>query len=332
MARHLAANGITLLIVALVLVFGLVNWGQSLFERPGPLQQATVFEVPGGDTFRRAADRLEANGVISDASIFRIGMRYAGLNDVLKAGEYEIPAGATMRDVYDIITSGVGIQLRVTIPEGFTSFEVVERLRATEDLVGEIAEVPPEGTLAPNTYSFSRGATRESVLAQMISAQEEILANAWENRAEGLPIDSPEDLLILASIIEREAGGAEEWAKVASVFVNRLNQGMRLEADATVRYGITLGERKLRRGLLRSELDRVTPYNTYKIDGLPPTPIANPGRLAIEATAQPETTDFIFFVADGTGGHAFSVTYEEHNRNVREWRRIEAERRAAQQD
>ncbi|MEM9269293.1 MAG: endolytic transglycosylase MltG, partial [Pseudomonadota bacterium] len=211
-------------------------------------------------------------------------------------------------------------------------FEVVERLRQTEDLVGDIAQVPPEGSLAPDTYSFSRGATRESVLAQMLSAQEEILANAWANRADDLPIDSPEDLLVLASIIEREAGGAEEWAKVASVFVNRLNKGMRLEADATVRYGITLGERKLRRGLLRSVLDRVTPYNTYKIDGLPPTPIANPGRLAIEATAQPDTTEYIFFVADGTGGHAFSVTYEEHNRNVREWRRIEAERRAAQEN
>ncbi|MEM6465502.1 MAG: endolytic transglycosylase MltG, partial [Pseudomonadota bacterium] len=297
MARHLAANGITFLIIALVLVFGLVNWGQSVFNGPGPLKEATVFEVPSGDTFRKAADRMEQAGVISDASLFRIGMRYAGLDDVLKAGEYEIPPEATMRDVYDIVTSGVGIQLRVTIPEGFTSFEVVERLRQTEDLVGEIAQVPPEGSLAPDTYSFSRGATRESVLAQMLTAQEEILANAWANRADDLPIDSPEDLLVLASIIEREAGGAEEWAKVASVFVNRLNKGMRLEADATVRYGITLGERKLRRGLLRSELDRVTPYNTYKIDGLPPTPIANPGRLAIEATAQPDTTEYIFFVA-----------------------------------
>ncbi len=326
MARHFAANALTFLIVGLVVLYGLVNWGISRFEAPGPLEEPLVFEVPRGDTFAKASNRLEEKGAISSASLFRVGMRYGGLDQGLKAGEYEIPAGATMREVHAIVTSGVGIQLRVTIPEGFTSWEVVERLKVTEGLVGEIDEVPLEGTLAPNTYSFSRGATRASVLAQMEQAQETILANAWENRAEDLPISSPQDLLILASVVEREAGGAEEWAKVASVFVNRLNNGIRLEADATVRYGITLGKEKLGRGLRRSELDRVTPYNSYKVDGLPPTPIANPGRAAIEATANPETTDFIFFVADGTGGHAFAKTLSEHNRNVAEWRRIEAER------
>jgi UPF0755 protein len=220
---------------------------------------------------------------------------------------------------------------RVSVPEGLTSWQIVEGLRAADFLSGEIAEVPPEGMLAPDTVEVQRGADRQEILDGMIAAQEAILAQAWANRQDGLPLASPEEALILASIIEKETSVPEERGRVASVFVNRLNRGMPLQTDPTVIYGITEGQGILGRGLRQSELRAETPWNTYVISGLPPTPIANPGRAAIEAAVNPDATDFIFFVADGTGGHAFSVTLEEHNRNVARWRQIEAERTAAGQ-
>jgi UPF0755 protein len=218
------------------------------------------------------------------------------------------------------------VRLRVTVAEGTTSWQVVEGLKAIEMLEGDIAEVPPEGSLAPDSYEFSRGSERVALVAEMLRRQEAILAELWETRVEGLPYDTAEEAMIMASIIEKETSLPEERGKVASVFLNRLNQGMRLQTDPTVIYGITKGQGVLGRGLRQSELRGETPYNTYVIDGLPPTPIANPGRDSIAAAVNPERTEFLFFVADGTGGHAFAETLAEHNENVARWRQIEAER------
>ncbi|MCP1167908.1 endolytic transglycosylase MltG [Limimaricola litoreus] len=217
---------------------------------------------------------------------------------------------------------------RIAVAEGVTSWQVTQALNAFDTLEGDVEEIPAEGSLAPDSYEITPGTQVAQVLDRMAAAQAAILAQAWENRAGDLPLDTPEEALILASIVEKETGVAAERPQVASVFVNRLRQGMPLQTDPTVIYGITEGKGVLGRGLRRSELDRETPWNTYKINGLPPTPIANPGRAAIEAALNPDTTDYIFFVADGTGGHAFAQTLDEHNRNVAKWREIEAERAA----
>ena len=217
-------------------------------------------------------------------------------------------------------------RFRIALAEGTTSWQVTEALKGIELLDGAVAAVPAEGALAPDSYEVRPGDDRAGVLARMESAQQTFIDEAWEARDPNLPIDTPEDLVILASIVEKETGVAAERRQVASVFVNRLNQGMRLQTDPTVIYGITRGEGVLGRGLRRSELRRETPWNTYVIPALPPTPIANPGRASLMAAAQPDTTPYIFFVADGTGGHAFAETLDEHNANVAVWRRIEAER------
>ena len=215
------------------------------------------------------------------------------------------------------------VRLSMVMAEGVTSWQVVEALRAADFLTGEVAETPAEGSLAPDTYLLDKGGDRNAILAQMASRQAAILAAEWEARPFGMPYDTPEEALIMASIVEKETGQADERPQVASVFVNRLRQGMRLQTDPTVIYGVTNGQGILDRGLRRSELDTTTPFNTYRIDGLPPTPIANPGRAAIRAALNPDETDYLYFVADGTGGHAFSRTLDEHNAAVSRWREIE---------
>ena len=220
------------------------------------------------------------------------------------------------------------LRWRVTLAEGVTSWNVVEALKRADFLTGEIKVVPPEGTLAPESYDVDKGADRGEVLTRMEARQTATLAELWAVRADGLPYTSPEEALIMASIVEKETGVAAERSLVASVFLNRLAQGIRLQTDPTVIYGVTKGQGVLGRGLRQSELRRETPWNTYVIAGLPATPIAHPGRLSIEAALNPDTSDFVFFVADGTGGHAFAVTLEEHNKNVAKWRAIEAEQGA----
>ncbi|TMV06407.1 endolytic transglycosylase MltG [Ruegeria sediminis] len=216
---------------------------------------------------------------------------------------------------------------RIAMAEGVTNWQVVEALKAIDVLAGEVTDVPAEGMLAPDSYEVRPGAERSAVLQRMVEKQQLRIGAAWENRQEGLPLESPEEMLILASIIEKETGVPEERGQVASVFVNRLEKGMKLQTDPTVIYGITKGQGTLGRGLRQSELRRATPWNTYLIDGLPPTPIANPGLASLEAAVAPEKTDFVFFVADGTGGHAFAETLQEHNRNVAKWREIEAQQK-----
>jgi UPF0755 protein len=383
MWKSVAANGLTLLILALMGLAGLIAWGQNQYRGEGPLQTAICLRVESGSTMRRLGNQLEAEGAISSASIFRIGADYAEKSALLKAGSFLIPEGASMEEIVDIVTRGgvsscgtevvyrVGVaaqevevrtldpatqrfvvlaefdpaseavapeyvevreaadtRFRVALAEGVTSWQVVEALKLADFLDGEVAEVPAEGTLAPESYEVTRGTARGDVIARMTALQAQRLAEVWSNRDEGLPIETPEEALILASIIEKETGVAEERGTVASVFVNRLRQGMRLQTDPTVIYGVTEGRGVLGRGLRRSELDRATPWNTYVISGLPPTPIANPGIESLRAAVSPEDTDLLFFVADGTGGHAFARTLAEHNANVARWREIERQREA----
>jgi len=237
------------------------------------------------------------------------------------------PGVEDIPEAYETVRDQMDTRYRIAVAEGVTSWQIVEGLKAVDVLEGEVDEAPPEGSLAPDSYEVRAGDSRAGVIEKMQAKQNVIVAEAWEKRPEDLPINSPDEMLILASIIEKETGVPEERRQVASVFVNRLRAGMRLQTDPTVIYGITEGEGVLGRGLRQSELRRATPWNTYVIEGLPPTPIANPGRASIEAAVDPAETDFIFFVADGTGGHAFSRTLDEHNRNVARWREIEAERR-----
>ncbi|OUS06119.1 hypothetical protein A9Q96_10175 [Rhodobacterales bacterium 52_120_T64] len=326
MGRSIAANAFTFLILLIVVLGGFVAWAQGQFRNDGPLAEELLFEVSRGATLGAVSENLLSAGAISNDQLFRIGARYTHRDTKLKFGEYVLPAGSSMDGILDILVEGKSVQYFVTIPEGMYITEIVARINANEDLTGEIENLPAEGMLAPNTYSFQRGDTRQSVVDRMLEAQVAILDDAWEGRAEGLPLESKEELLILASIVESEAGGAGEWGLVASVFYNRLAANMRLQADATLRYGLTDGEERIRRGLRESELAKETAYNTYQIAGLTPTPISNPGRDAMLATANPELSKFYYFVLDGSGGHAFAENLQQHNRNVAAWRKIERER------
>lgn len=386
MWKHIAANALTLGVVLIACLAGLIQIGTSKWAEPGPLAQATFFEVPRGASMRGVSEDLAEAGIVSSGSIFRIGTNYAERGGDLKFGTYEIPAGATMPEVLDIVTAGgpsvfpysvtylvrargpevrvreripgqdeaieiatfepgvdevpdaftalvargVPIAWRVSVAPGLTSWDVIEALKAVDFLEGaDTLPVPPEGALAPDTYDVVRGSDAGDLVNRMRSAQERILADAWASRVPGLPIETPEEALILASIVEKETGVPEERRTVAGVFVNRLEQGMRLQTDPTVIYGITNGQGgPLGRGIRASELRDENAYNTYVIDGLPPTPIANPGAASIRAALNPEETPFVFFVADGSGGHAFAETLAEHNENVAEWRAIEAARDA----
>ncbi len=327
--RHIAANAITILILIGIIIVGMIGYGANEFSRPGD-HEAAVVTLERGDGLNTVSERLEDAGVISDARIFRLAARYLRRSGEIKWGEYEIPAGASMEEVLAMLVDGRTVQHKVTVPEGLTSWEIVERLKEVEVLIGEIPVVPAEGSLAPETYFVQRGEKREAVLKRMQDSQAAILDAAWESRAPDLPLRSKEEALILASIVEKETGVASERERVAAVFINRLRLGMKLQTDPTVIYGVTEGKGSLGRGLRRSELDGATPYNTYVIEGLPPTPIANPGKAAILATLNPSETDELYFVADGTGGHVFAKSLDEHNRNVAKWRKIEAEQQKSQ--
>ncbi|WP_341366356.1 endolytic transglycosylase MltG [Yoonia sp. BS5-3] len=382
MWRHIAANTMTFLIVALFLLVGGISWGVREYRAPGPLTEAICLPVPGGVANTDAlTETLLERGAITSAFIYESGARYTEKSGEIKRGQFRIPAAASMEEIIDIVTRGgrntcgtqviyrVGINrtvvdvreldavsnsfvdvvsfeagqlevpeeyaevraagdatYRVVIAEGATSWQILDALGKIDILRADVTDVPAEGTLAPRDYDIVEGDTVSSVLDEMRTAQQIILTEAWQNRAEGLPLISADEALILASIIEKETGVSGERGQVASVFVNRLNQGMRLQTDPTVIYGITGGEGVLGRGLRQSELRAETPWNTYVIEGLPPTPIANPGEASIQAALNPDTTDYIFFVADGTGGHAFATNLDDHNRNVARWREIEAER------
>ncbi|MGL4635035.1 MAG: endolytic transglycosylase MltG [Beijerinckiaceae bacterium] len=300
-----------------------VIYGQSLLNAPGPLKQDKVVFIPRGNGPSAIAEILEQEGVINQALMFEISHLMAG-RPTLKFGEYQFKEAATLKDIREVLMEGKSIQHSVTVPEGLTSEQIVNRLKENEILVGEIRTIPREGVLLPDTYRFERGTSREQIIARMENAQKRALTEIWARRSGDIPVKTPNDLVILASIVEKETGRSDERTRVASVFVNRLNRGMRLESDPTIIYGLVGGKGSLGRGILATEIRQPTPYNTYVINGLPPGPIANPGRASMEATANPSRTRDIFFVADGTGGHAFAETYEQHQRNVARWRQIES--------
>ncbi|WP_105421305.1 MULTISPECIES: endolytic transglycosylase MltG [Neorhizobium] len=303
----------------------------SAFQQPGPLEANTHFMVRPGNGLAEIATNLERNGIISDARIFRyVTATYLRKGETLKAGEYEIKARASMKDIMGILESGKSILYSVVMPEGLTVRQMMLRLAEDAVLEGDLpSELPAEGSLRPDTYKFSRGSKRADIIQQMRVAQQKMVDQIWERRDPDLPIKTREEFVVLASIVEKETGKEDERAHVASVFINRLQRGMRLQSDPTIVYGIFGGEGKPSdRPIFKSDLAKQTPYNTYQIKGLPPTPISNPGRAALEAVANPWRTKDLYFVADGTGGHVFAATLEEHNANVRRWRRMESERAA----
>lgn len=313
----------------------LMRVGMDYADQTSQLK-AGSYLVPEGASIAEIADIITRDGASTCGTevVYRIGVtRLSNLVRELDpaTGRFEEkaefdPASEEPPAEYTEVRERADTRYRIALAEGVTSWQVVEGLKQISLLDGEVEEVPAEGSLAPDSYEVVDGDTRSELLEVMQERQSDILAEAWDNRAEGLPLESPEEALVLASIVEKETGLAGERRQVASVFTNRLRLGMRLQTDPTVIYGITNGEGVLGRGLRQSELRRATPYNTYVIEGLPPTPIANPGRASIEAALDPDETDYIFFVADGTGGHAFARTLDEHNRNVARWREIEAER------
>ena len=300
----------------------------SVFYAPGPSAregETTIVTLPSGAGVSAIAANLKASGVIRSTDMFKAAASITGADRKLRAGEYEVPSGASLRQVLVLLVSGKVVRHYVTLPEGWSSAQAVDILMRQPILTGAVDEVPEEGTLWPDTYEVSRGETRASIIARMQRARDENLTRLWATRGPNSVVRSLDEAVILASIVEKETGVAAERPRVAAVFSNRLRMGMRLESDPTIVYGITKG-RPLGRGLRRSEIDRHTNWNTYQIDGLPPTPIANPGRDAIAAVLNPPVSDDIFFVADGTGGHAFARTYPEHQANVARWRAIERRR------
>ncbi|MGV6840420.1 MAG: endolytic transglycosylase MltG [Planktomarina sp.] len=380
MWKSVASNALTFFVVALFVFGGLIQAGISRYNAPGPLTEGICIKVDRGSNFDRVAKDLQAAGAIEGRSFYRIGVDYADKARDLKAGAYLVPAGASMADITELLTStgrstcgseiiyrlgvtrltvqvrsidastgkyetlaifnpstdetpeaftnlqnAADTQMRLAVAEGITSWQIVDGLNKIDFLKGSVDAIPAEGSLAPDSYAITAGMDRAQIVAEMQAAQTARITSVWEARAENAPVTTPEEMVTLASIIEKETALADERGLVAAVFANRLRQGMRLQTDPTVIYGITKGEGTLGRGLRRSELRNPTPWNTYTIDGLPPTPIANPGLESLKAAVNTEESDFIFFVADGTGGHAFATNLADHNRNVARWRQIEAE-------
>lgn len=318
-----------LLFLGLIAVAALGAGGYFAYKeatRPGPLAEDAVVMLAPGKTVADIAEILGEAGIIRHTALFEAAVRARKAQAALKAGEYRIPAGASVMEIIDLLVDGKSILHYFTAPEGRTTAQILRLLEEDPVLTGDITLAPNEGELLPETYALTRGESRNDIIRRMAEAQEETLDALWEARALELPISTKEEAVILASIVERETGVASERPRIAAVFINRLKRGMRLESDPTIIYGLTKGE-PLGRGLRVSELRKKTPYNTYVINGLPPTPIANPGKDAIAAVLNPAETEEIFFVADGTGGHVFASTLRDHNRNVAQWRRIERERK-----
>ena len=314
----IAGNAVITLVLISMVGFGAVYvYGKQLLEAPGPLQEEKIVNIPARAGKRDIADTLQREGVIDVNPWAFIGSVFAlKASSELKPGEYAFQKNASLRDVIGTIVEGKVVQHAVTIPEGLTSEQIVTRLSENEIFTGTVREMPREGTLLPETYKFPRGTPREQVIQRMQQSQKRVLAEIWERRNTDIPVKTPEQLVALASIVEKETGKADERSRVAAVFVNRLRQKMKLQSDPTIIYGLVGGKGTLGRPIKRSEIMQPSPYNTYVVDGLPPGPIANPGRASLEATANPARTRDLFFVADGTGGHNFTETYDQHQKNV----------------
>jgi UPF0755 protein len=326
-ARHpviVVGNAIfTVLIVISVAVGAALFFGKQRFDAAGPLADDKVVNIPRGLGIRDIADLLQREGVVDQPYIFMGGVIALKARGELKYGEYQFSKHASVADVVDTIIEGKVVQHAFTVPEGLTSEQIVARLLESTALTGQIKEIPREGTLLPETYRFTRGMTREQIIQRMQQAHRRVLQDVWEHRMPDLPVKTPEQLVTLASIVEKETGRPDERTRVAAVFVNRLKTKMRLQSDPTIIYGLTGGKGSLGRPIQKNEIEQPTPYNTYVIDGLPPGPIANPGRASLEAAANPARTKEIYFVADGSGGHVFSDNYTEHQKNVARLRGLE---------
>jgi UPF0755 protein len=322
-------SGLLTLLVAVAIagIFGFSMLQQAVTS-DGPLQSDKVVVIPRNTGTGEIAQILKQEGVIEQPLLFQA---YAYMNrqrGQLKAGEFQFKAGTSVEEAIDTLIQGRAILHTVSIPEGLTSEQILARLYEHEILTGDVTETPREGSLLPDTYKFERGTTRQQIINTMQAAQRQAIEQIWQRRSPELPIKSPQELVILASIVEKETGRADERTRVAGVFINRLMKRMKLQSDPTIVYGLVGGKGTLGRGILRSEIEAATPYNTYVVEGLPPGPIANPGRAALEAVANPSRTKDLYFVADGSGGHAFAETYEQHQRNVARWRQIEKSRPA----
>jgi UPF0755 protein len=322
MARFLAV-----LLLLAALAGGAWFWEQMDFAAPGPAARnstrATVVDIPSRQGLWKIASQLHDAGVVRNAALFALGVRIRSEGALLKAGEYAIPSGSSMERIADLLVSGRVIEHKITAAEGLTSQMIAGLVNADRELGGPPQQAPNEGTLLPETYLFTKGTGRGGMLARMREAQARFLAHAWASRVPGSPLHSPQEAVTLASIVEKETAIPEERRHVASVFINRLRLGMKLESDPTVIYGLSKGY-PLGHGIRASELASVTPYNTYMISGLPPTPICNPGKDSIAAVLNPAHSDDLYFVADGTGGHVFAASKAEHDRNVTRWRQIES--------
>jgi UPF0755 protein len=315
---------ITIVLVLMIGVGGAYFYGKQKIEAPGPLQEDKVVNIPARAGMTDIADILQREGVIDNNRWAFIGSVFAlKARSELKPGEYAFQKNASLRDVIGTMVEGKVVQHAVTIPEGLTSQQIVARLSDNDIFSGDVHEVPREGTLLPETYKFPRGTTRDQVIARMQQTQKRVLAEIWERRSPDIPVKTPEQLVTLASIVEKETGKPDERSRVAAVFVNRLRQKIKLQSDPTIIYGIVGGKGTLGRPIKRSEILQPSLYNTYVVDGLPPGPIANPGRASLEAAANPARTRDLFFVADGTGGHAFTETYDQHQKNVAKLRAME---------
>lgn len=325
--RHplvIVGNAIFTLLVLIVIVTGAgLYYGKQIFEAPGPLPADKIVNIPNGLGIKEISDVLVREGVIENPYVFMGGVVVVKSRGSLKHGEYQFTKNASLSDVVDTITEGKVVQHNFTVPEGLTSEQIVARLLETTALSGQIREIPREGTLLPETYKFTRGMERSLIIQRMQAAQKRVLQDAWAHRSPDLPITTPEQLVTLASIVEKETGKPDERTRVAAVFVNRLKSKMRLQSDPTIIYGLTGGKGALGRPIQSNEITQPTPYNTYVIDGLPPGPIANPGKASLEATATPARTKELYFVADGTGGHAFSENYADHQKHVARLRALE---------
>src|SRR6266700_1131095 len=315
---------ITILIILMIGVGGGYFYGKQKLEAAGPLKEDKIVNIPSRAGMTDISDVLQREGVIDNNRWAFIGAVFAlKARSELKPGEYSFQKNASLRDVIGTIVEGKVVQHSVTIPEGLTSEQIVTRLSENDIFAGAVREMPREGTLLPETYKFPRGTTRDQVLQRMQQTQKRVLAEIWERRNPDIPVKTPEQLVTLASIVEKETGKADERSRVAAVFVNRLRQRIKLQSDPTIIYGLVGGRGTLGRPIKRSEIQQPSPYNTYVVEGLPPGPIANPGRASLEAAANPARTRDLFFVADGTGGHAFTETYDQHQKNVAKLRAME---------
>jgi len=326
-ARHplvIAGNAILTILLVVGLAAGAIySFGKQRLEAPGPLEAEKVVNIPRGLGLREIADLLAKENVIEQPWLFIGGVVVLKAREDLKYGEYKFGKNLTLRETIETIVEGKVVQHAFTIPEGLTSEQIVARLAEVDFLAGNIREIPKEGTLLPDTYNFPRGATREQAIQRMQQAHARVLKEIWDRRSADVPVKSPEALVTLASIVEKETGRPDERSRVAAVFVNRIRQRMKLQSDPTIIYGLVGGKGTLGRPIMRSEIDQPTPYNTYVVEGLPPGPIANPGRASLEATAKPARTKELFFVADGSGGHAFAENLQQHQQNVTKLRAFE---------